>query len=292
QGFHGNYLDFYPSVFKMVPYPKGNTSWHHLWFILYLFIYDVICAPFFVWLISQKGKIALQKLSWLAKGKNIYLMMLPSIIIYASLILKYPMTDDLIHDGTYFPFWLTFLLGGFICIANTALMDSLERNRRTSLALAFLSLLAINYLRWNNHEPWDVISNWRNSWLTYGYFVLEVICTWSWVFTSIGYGKKYLNKKHKILDYVNQAVYPFYILHQTVIVIIVYYVVQTSDTIGMKYIFTVMVSFALTVGIYHLFIRPYALTRLLFGMKSKKEVEKKSIANPVSTNQPALEAAI
>ncbi|PWT72265.1 MAG: acyltransferase [Bacteroidetes bacterium] len=290
QGYQGNYFSFYPSVFKLIPYPKGNTSWHHLWFILYLFIYDVVCAPFFVWLISQKGKIILQKLGWLARGKNIYLITLPSIIIYSSLSLRFPSTDDLIHDVAFFLYWPTFLVGGFICIANPRLMDSLEKNRRFSLTLAFLSLLGINYLRWNNYEPWHVLSNFRTNWLTYAYLALEVICAWSWVFTAVGYGKKYLDKRHKILSYANQAVYPFFILHQTVIVIIAYYVVQTSDTIGMKFVFTVIVSFALTIGMYHLFVRPYAITRLLFGMKSKKEVEKTDISVPVRTSQVAIEA--
>jgi peptidoglycan/LPS O-acetylase OafA/YrhL len=90
--------------------------------------------------------------------------------------------------------------------------------------------------------------------------------------TGVGYGKKYLNRKHKVLDYINQAVYPFYILHQTIIVILVFYVVQVNETIGMKYIFTVVLAFCISMSIFHLFIRPYAVTRFLFGMKPKKKV--------------------
>ncbi|MGZ3750065.1 MAG: hypothetical protein ACXVAU_02245, partial [Mucilaginibacter sp.] len=66
------------------------------------------------------------------------------------------------------------------------------------------------------------------------------------------------------------AVYPFYILHQTVIVLVVYYIVQTqNESILSKYIYTVGITFFVSVLIYHLFIRPYALTRFLFGMKPK-----------------------
>jgi peptidoglycan/LPS O-acetylase OafA/YrhL len=269
QGFSGNYLDFYKTVFKGVPYPKGNLSWHHLWFILYLFLYDALCAPFFTWLLSEKGKRFLQRLNWLAKGKNIFLLILPGIIVYTSFSLKYPETNDLVHDWSYLPYWLLFLLSGFLCIANPLFMDSLERNRRMALAMAFLSILLINYLRWNQLEPWKLMNNWRQHWQTYAYLALQALCAWVWVFTAVGYGKKYLNRKHKALDYINQAVYPFYILHQTVIVIIVYYVVKTSDGIGMKYLFTVLVTFVLSMCIYHVFIRPFALMRLLFGMKPK-----------------------
>src|SRR5688572_16851021 len=35
--FNG-YFDFYKTVFQFKPYPEGSLSWHHLWFILYLFL--------------------------------------------------------------------------------------------------------------------------------------------------------------------------------------------------------------------------------------------------------------
>lgn len=96
QGFQGSYWNFYPSIFKGVPYPTGNTSWHHLWFILYLFLYDIICAPLFVWLISGKGQQFLQKLNWMAAGKRIYLLIIPGIIVFTSLTLKFPETNWLL----------------------------------------------------------------------------------------------------------------------------------------------------------------------------------------------------
>jgi len=275
QGFQGNFPEFYPSIFKGVPYPKGNTSWHHLWFIFYLFLFDIVCAPLFVWLMGENGKKLLHRLNWFAKGRRIYWFILPSIIVFATLSLKFPETNDFIHDWGYLPYWLLFLLIGFICIANPLFIESLEKNRRTSVGLAFISLLFINCLRWNNAEPWKIISDWQHDWRTYAYLACQAICAWAWVLASVGYGKKYLNRKHRILDYLNQAVYPFYILHQTVIVVIAYYVVKAPDGIGMKYIFTVFTTFALSLGIYHLFIRPFAITRLLFGMKPVPKHSKK-----------------
>lgn len=267
QGYTGNFFSFYSDkVLAFEPYPKGNFSWHHLWFIAYLLVYDILFAPVFKWLVSDKGKSVLNKLGFLAKGKWIYILTLPTVIILTTLSLKYPTTNDLIHDWCRIFYWLSFVLVGFICIASPVLMDSLERNRRTSLSLAFLTMLFINYLRWNKLEPGD-----SSHWTMYAYISIHAFTAWCWVMTAIGYGKKYLNKKHKALNYLNQAVYPFYILHQTVIVILVFYVVQTNDTILFKYLFTVVLSFLITMMIYHLFIRPYAVMRFLFGMKPKKE---------------------
>jgi peptidoglycan/LPS O-acetylase OafA/YrhL len=75
-------------------------------------------------------------------------------------------------------------------------------------------------------------------------------------------------------------VYPFYILHQTVIVVLAYYVVKTSDTILAKYLFILILTFLITMAIYHLFIRPYKIIRFLFGAKKEKQTEK--ISTPVS----------
>jgi glucan biosynthesis protein C len=261
QGFKGNFWQFYPSIFTTGPYPKGNLSWHHLWFILYLLIYDIVFTPFFLWLNAERAK----KLEWLAKGKNIYLIAIPAIIIYTSMVLKFPETNTLVNDYCYFFYWLCFVLAGYMCIANSHLMDSLERNRQFSLMLAFTCFLLINYMRWNDHEPWDHID-----FRTYAYLALRSACAWLMVLTAIGYGKRYLDKKHPALNYLNQAVYPFYVLHQTIIVILTYYIVKTNETIGMKYAFTVIVTFLLSMAIFHIFIRPYTIIRFLFGMKQKE----------------------
>lgn len=285
QGYQGSYLSFYSKVFEFEPYPKGNFSWHHLWFILYLFIYDVLFTPVFKWTFSARGQKAMQKLHGLGKGAWVYVLTIPGIVIYTSLRLRFPGTGDLIHDWCNIFYWLQFLLVGFFCIANPVFMDSIERNRRLSFTIAILSLVFINYIRWDDHEPWDVIANWRSDWRTYAFLALTPIMAWSWVLTGVGYGKRYLNKPHKVLDYVNQAVYPFYILHQTVIVILVYYVIQTTDTILMKYLFILLVTFVLSMSIYHLLIRPFAVMRFLFGMKPKGKVkEKHSQAESVLIN--------
>ena len=290
QGFQGNYFEFYQKVFEFEPYPSGNFSWHHLWFIFYLFIYDVVFAPLFKWTFSAKGKNFMQKLNWLGKGKNIYLLALPAVILYSSLRLNFPETYDFIHDLCFFFYYSFFLLAGFTCIANTALMNSLEINRRTSLTIAFISIVAINYIRWNGLEPWDTITDFKSDWRTYAYLSLYAITAWLWVMTAIGYGKRYLDKPSKALAYINQAVYPFYILHQTVIIILTYYVIQVTESILAKYLFTVALTFILSISFYHLFIRPYGMVRFLFGMKPKEneknrkqattEINKKEIVQP------------
>ena len=267
-GFQGSFLDFYPTIFTTGAYPEGNLSWHHLWFIAYLFVYDVMLAPLFRFLVIRRG--APSFLDRLASGQRIYLMMVPSVLLFAGLVLHFPETHDLINDWCWIFYWLFFLLAGFICMQVPALLASLERNRRISLAGAMASLLVINYCRWNQVEPFDIFTDYSGRWQTYAFLGLFAVTAWFWVFAAIGYGRKYLNKKHSVLNYVNQAVYPFYILHQTVIVVLSFYIVRTSDSVGMKYFFTVLGTLFLSIAIYHLLIRPYPVIRFLFGSKKDK----------------------
>lgn len=260
QGYTGNYWAFYLSVFRFQPYPAGNFSWHHLWFILYLFIYDVLFTPFFTWMIRKTRDLRwIRFFNQLGKGPGVYLLMLPGTLIFTFLAPLFPGTNDLIHDYCYFFYWLCFLLVGFVCMCFPVLIDSLERNRRLSLALGFAGIIVINYFRWNSLD--DEISS-------PFYTALYAVMAYMWVFALVGYGKRYLNRPHPSLPYLNQAVYPFYILHQTVIVILSFYVIQTTDTILLKYGFTVLLTFFISIILIHVFIRPFRLSRWLFGMKN------------------------
>ncbi len=269
QGYTGSFWQFYPSIFEGKPYPEGNTSWHHLWFILYLFIYDLVSVPVFKWLLFGKGKkFTEEKLGWLAKGKRIYLLMIPSMIAFAALILHFPQKNNLVDDWAMFIYWYLFVILGYLVMCNLELIDSLVRNRRFSMLLAFGSLILINYIRWNDWRPSQTLGdNWQQSPVTYVYLSIYPLIAWSWIMMLVGYAKKYLDKPHRISQYASQAIYPFYILHQTVIVILAFYMVKVNESILAKYIFIVSFTFALTLFIYHILIRPYPIVRLLFGMK-------------------------
>ncbi len=292
QGYTGSYWQFYPSIFEGKPYPEGNTSWHHLWFILYLFIYDLISVPLFKWLLFGKGKqFTEQKLGWLGRGKNIYLLMLPSMIVYAALILKFPGTNALVGDWAMLIYFYLFVILGYLIMCNQQLVESMVRNRRFSMLLAFGSLILINYIRWNDLRPSQTLGeSWQSNPLTYLYLSNYPVIAWSWIMMLVGYAKKYLDRPHRIHQYVNQAIYPYYILHQTIIVILAFYVVKVEESILAKYLFILGFTLVLCMFFYHIFIRSYNVTRILFGMKPKKKIKAAEPANELITEKPVAPA--
>jgi glucan biosynthesis protein C len=270
QGFSGGLLHFYSTIFTSGAYPEGNLSWHHLWFIVYLFVYDLLFAPLFKMTTNIKDNHPV--LYTLAAGKNIYLLMVPSVILFAAMVRHFPQTHNLVNDWCWFIYWMLFFVAGFFVLRFPVLALSLERNRRASLTAGVSTFLFINYLRWNDLEPAGEIIDLVSGIKTYAWLSLFAINAWCWVFGIIGYGRKYLNNYHLSLRYLNEAAYPFYILHQSVIVVIAFYVVRTSDTILSKYLFLVIASLITTIFIYHLFIRPFGWARFLMGGKKKSEM--------------------
>jgi len=69
--------------------------------------------------------------------------------------------------------------------------------------------------------------------------------------------------------YANDAVLPFYLLHEPVIVAAAWLIVRWHAPITGKYAALVVVSFAATLGLYETLVRRFRVTRLLFGMKPR-----------------------
>ena len=97
----------------------------------------------------------------------------------------------------------------------------------------------------------------------------EIFISWTWVVALIGYGRKYLNRNHPWLRHLNEAIYPFYILHQTVIILFAYPMINWQIGVGFKFLVLSTVSLFGSVAIYLVFVRPFNFMRILFGMKKK-----------------------
>ena len=101
--------------------------------------------------------------------------------------------------------------------------------------------------------------------------LLKVVNLWSWILVLFAYAAKYLNKASKGLAYANRAVYPFYILHQTITVGIAYYLMQLDWGFVPKATILVLGTFGLSWLIYDLIILRIPFLHPLFGLKGKKK---------------------
>jgi hypothetical protein len=74
----------------------------------------------------------------------------------------------------------------------------------------------------------------------------------------------------RLAAYGREAQLPYYVLHQTPIIIIGYYVVQWNIGVLPKFLIISLSSLAIVMLVYELVIRRIAVVRFLFGMKAKR----------------------
>ena len=75
------------------------------------------------------------------------------------------------------------------------------------------------------------------------------------------------NPAHRLGPYLNEAVLPFYVLHETVVVAVAYAVLSWPVTPGVQYLVISLASLAGTLALYDLGVRRTPVTRALFGLK-------------------------
>ncbi|MBN2135582.1 MAG: hypothetical protein JW737_07625, partial [Acidobacteria bacterium] len=92
----------------------------------------------------------------------------------------------------------------------------------------------------------------------------------SWIIGLTGFCMRFLNFRNRFLNYANEAVLPFYILHHLVIIVLGYFIVQWKTGISIKFIATVILSLTAIIIIYEFLVRRFNIMRVLFGMKPKK----------------------
>jgi len=106
----------------------------------------------------------------------------------------------------------------------------------------------------------------------------KVLNFWSWIIAIFGYSAKYLNRKSSVLKYCNEAVYPFYILHQTVTIVLAYFLMEKDWGLGMKFLLLSGGTFFVSWVLYEFVIRRIKFLRPLFGLKNSPSKAALSIA--------------
>jgi glucans biosynthesis protein C len=264
KGAHYSYAEFYRTVFQFIPYPAGSLSWHHLWFVAYILVYSLAGIPLFAFLRSSAGlsSVAAMVRSFEKWPLLVYLVNVPNLLVAVLLGPHWPQTNNLISDWANLTGAFLTFLWGFIIASNSDFLNLITRRRRefmiTGLAVATLYFSA-RYSTLTDGWP-ETASRWFWTLLSSYYGM-------TWIFALLGYARATITKPGPWLNYATQAVYPFYIFHQTITVAIVYCVIPWSIGVWPKLAIVAFVTFA---GSWILFeiVRRFKLLRPLFGLKS------------------------
>ncbi len=159
---------------------------------------------------------------------------------------------------------------GFIFAEGDRFNKGVERNGWGSLILGILTSLLLVFLVIGKgyFAAWEKNPQFSFGYL--GYQALRSINTWSWIVFFLFGGLESLNFRSSILDYCREAVLPFYILHQTVILAVGSWVIHWDLGVGFKYLIICGISFLLIMAIYEGVVKRTMPLWFLFRLKPRR----------------------
>ena len=217
--FVGTYLDFLGVYLQ--PWSQGQQfcvpgagclilpTWNHLWYLPYLFCYTALLwGALRRWprLLDRASVVLTEALaSW---GLLVWPVLLLAVTRY-TLSRQFPVThalaDDWFAHAQYLPM---FLFGAVLALASPLAAAS---QARRWLALA-LAIGAWALMEWARASAGSV-----PAWL--GVLVWSLM-QWCALLAALGFARQHLNVDNAARRYLTEAVFPLYIVHQTLIILL------------------------------------------------------------------------
>lgn len=263
--FDGSFIAFIPHYFEGTYGLGGNFAWTgmHLWYLFLLFLFSLILLPLFLWLRQGSGQRLLERFGRaLSFPGGFYLLALPVMALAATLNPEQLLGARNFANWGIAPYMLIFL-NGFLIVSNERLYDSVRRLRWLSagLVVGVTGSMIAAYLEYGAPVYGTTL---------YGaMFAGYALMSWVWITMFLGFAAQHLRFANPFLTYANEAVLPFYILHQTVLLTIGYWLIGRSWPLPdfVTWLLITSLSLAVCLAAYEFLIRRHNVLRVLFGMK-------------------------
>ncbi len=261
---HMTYWQFYRIFFDLNNpvfdnYQPGilpHIDVNHLWYLRELWTFSLITlclSPLLNSRFVQSG------MDWLAgKAGFAGLFLLPLLPLIA--------VNIMIPDENRNQIGFTFLVYGYLIGWNERLWEQIKRYRRAFLSIAIASYIAILFAYF---FVWlDPVL--KAMWWAKLLGLVAVCNSWTAVLALLGYAAVYLNKPSAKLRYFNDAVLPYYIVHQTFIVVLAFVLVPLQLGPVWEPLLIIAGTIAGCMVSYEI-IRRVNVLRPLFGLKWQAE---------------------
>lgn len=268
-GYHDGYLAFWAR------YLQADSSfcdddgclrlptWNHLWFVAYLWVYTMLLGMLAVAAPRGVERLRSAAARVLTGG---HLLLWPVLVLAAAriaLIGRFGSTHALIDDWyNHSQYFFVFALG-FVIARAGPVWDAMLRLRWPALGLA---LAAWGFIAWYFAAYADVEPPAGLRLLQRAIWALQQWCT---IVAVLGFARRLAPADGPLLRYLVPAVFPVYILHQTLIVILAYESRRLALPPLLEGPLLVLATLLLCFAGYEV-IRRIALLRPLFGLKPRE----------------------
>ncbi|MGH8085631.1 MAG: acyltransferase family protein [Lysobacter sp.] len=267
---------FLAKYLQLRPWPKGTftgaeygVTWNHLWYLAYLWIYTLILMALAPLLASGAGQ---RLLDWLARLRHGLLLLLPAVVFFAYLMLlqpRFPGNHALIGDWYLHAEYFSVFVLGYAVAGKADFWQRVRQLRWPMLVIAVASIsvelslkAAGQYLPAEQVPvalqgiPWGTIERGARA-----------LYMWSALLAIFGWGYTLLNRPMRWLPYATEAVYPWYILHQSLIVLVAYWLIPLQLGPWWEPVLVIALTLLGCLVLHEFVIRRIAVLRPLFGLK-------------------------
>lgn len=264
-GFGAFLLRYY----QFKPWPQGafdgweyGFTWNHLWYLAYLWVYTILLAGLLPLFRNRYGRRLHAALTGLRGWKLAILPALPLALFTFALAPLFKETGDLIHDWYRHAIYFSVFLYGYWIGNDRGLWDEFVRLRKWTLGLALgLFGFYLSLVVWLPEQIPD--------WLQNSVWLLRNLYVWFAISAILGWSHALLNRPFRWLPWATEAVYPWYLLHQSLIVLIAYWILPLKfGPVAEPAI--VLTGTVAGCFVLHEIIRRVPLLRPCFGLKARK----------------------
>jgi surface polysaccharide O-acyltransferase-like enzyme len=270
--FYASFWDLRPALDFPLPVTAERFATGHLWFLACLLALSLLLLPGLEWLRRPAGARLAERLGGLlARPGGI---LLPAGAVAA---VEVVLGSEVGHGGWGLGSYALFLLCGYLVAADPRVGEALARHWRTAAALGLPLFVAAGVAAFAaldaGVDPFTGMDP-----LSLAFRLLKGVDGWLWVVAILGFARARVGRPRpapaatsgrtrRLGAYANDAVLPFYVLHETVIVVVAYAVLSWPIGGGLQYCVIAFVSLAATLVLYDLGVRRHRVTRFLFGLK-------------------------
>jgi hypothetical protein len=261
------YLAFLWRYFSFQPWPEGafagsdiGITWNHLWYLPYLLSYTLVAIPL-MRLLDGPGQGLRRRFQALRGG---WLVVVPLVPLMASGLFVYPhfpyMNYSLVGDWYAHSQYFTFFFIGYLIGTDAGLWSELARLRGRALALALASFATFLFLA-------EILPEDATGPQQFVMLAVTYLNRWIWIVAALGFAHRYLNRPFPWLRYANDAVYPWYVLHQTITVVAGYWLSTRALGPVAEPALVIIATIGGCALLHEFVIRRSRVLRPLFGMK-------------------------
>ncbi|APZ99098.1 hypothetical protein BWQ93_11800 [Sphingopyxis sp. QXT-31] len=196
-------------------------TWQHLWFVVYLWVYTMLAALLLAIVPgAARAKVADGAARLLGGWR---LLVLPA-LWWVAIYLAFPDHDEthgLFDDGPSHLHYLAAFGVGWLLRVRPVLFEAVARWWKVALVLGLLAFLPVAWIEWT--WPGDTRAP---QWVFLPYHVARHLNGWLIIIALLGIADAKWNRDHPRRAMLAEAVFPFYIVHQTIIVVVGWWLLQ------------------------------------------------------------------